>query len=202
MVLKDDELRYKNVIDTLKSLQEVKAPRNFEAELMRRVNSEKLKEKQNFWQRILMPSRLVPSAALAVTTVILLFFFNVMSEDSENPLLVEPKVREDVITTENISEVPLNVKSPKEKLSDIGKNKVEQKQKQEQSRTITEDSNVAMFRSKSSLKMSDSPQFAIANYSIDKDGLNFRQVNLSKEEREQLRELREHFRALLRHKNN
>jgi hypothetical protein len=202
MALNDDEFRYKNVINTLKSIQEVKAPQNFEADLMRRINSEKFKGKQNFWQKILIPSRLVPSAALAVAAIILLFFFNISSEDSENPLLVEPKVREDVIATENISEVPLNEGSPSEKLSDMKKNTVEQRQKLEQSRTATEDSSVAMFRSNSSLKMNDKPQFTVAGYSIDKGGLNFRQVNLSKEEQKQLRELREHFRTLLKHKNN
>jgi hypothetical protein len=202
MTLNDDELRYRNVINTLKSLQKVKVPQDFEADLMGRINSEKFEGKQNFWQRILIPSRLVPSAALAVTAVILLFFLNISSEDSENPLLVEPKVREDVIATENISEVPLNEGSPNGKLSDMKKNTIEQKQKLEQSRTTTEDSNVAMFRSNSSLKMNDNPQFTVAGYSIDKGGLNFRQVNLSKEEQEQLRELREHFRALLKHKNN
>ena len=82
------------------------------------------------------------------------------------------------------------------------KNTVEQRQKLEQSRTATEDSSVAMFRSNSSLKMNDKPQFTVAGYSIDKGGLNFRQVNLSKEEQKQLRELREHFRTLLKHKNN
>jgi hypothetical protein len=202
MALNDDEFRYKNVINTLKSIQEVKAPQNFEADLMRRINSEKFKGNQNFWQKILIPSRLVPSAALAVAAIILLFFFNISSEDSENPLLVEPKVREDVIATENISEVPLNEGSPSEKLSDMKKNTVEQRQKLEQSRTATEDSSVAMFRSNSSLKMNDKPQFTVAGYSIDKGGLNFRQVNLSKEEQKQLRELREHFRTLLKHKNN
>ena len=202
MALNDDEFRYKNVINTLKSIQEVKAPQNFEADLMRRINSEKFKGNQNFWQKVLIPSRLVPSAALAVAAIILLFFFNISSEDSENPLLVEPKVREDVIATENISEVPLNEGSPSEKLSDMKKNTVEQRQKLEQSRTATEDSSVAMFRSNSSLKMNDKPQFTVAGYSIDKGGLNFRQVNLSKEEQKQLRELREHFRTLLKHKNN
>lgn len=202
MALNDDELKYKDLINTLKNLQEVKAPQNFEADLMRRINSEKFEKKQSFWRRILIPSRLIPSAALAVAAVILFFLFNISSEDSENPLLAEPKVREDVIATEDISDVTLNNEISKKDLADDRREPLEQRKKAEQDRAFTEDSNKATFRSNSSLKLGSSTQFTSAGFSIDKSGLNFRQVHLSKKEQQQLVKLRERFRSLLEDRNN
>src|SRR3970282_2461977 len=110
MALNDDELRFKNVIDALKGLTEVKAPKNFEADLMRRINSEKFEEKrQSFWEKIFLPSRLVPSAGLAVAAVLLLFVININSDEVENPLLMEPRVREDMIEAKDVSDIPMTV---------------------------------------------------------------------------------------------
>src|SRR3989339_883659 len=165
MVNKDDELKYKDVIDSLKGLQKVNAPSSFETDLMREINSPGTEEKKNFLERFFVPSRLIPSAALAVTAVILLFVLNTDGDD-ENPLLVDPKVRADIISSDNISEVQL---IPDDDLA-----------KQEN-------------------EGSESPGLAIStvDYSIDKKGLNFRQVNLSKEEKESLTRVKNRFIKLI-----
>ena len=41
----NDEEQYKDVINTLKGLQKVNAPANFETDLLRRINSEKFSSK-------------------------------------------------------------------------------------------------------------------------------------------------------------
>lgn len=187
MALNDDEIRYKNVIDTLKSLPKVNAPNNFETELMRKINSETIKEKQTFWEKFLLPSRLVPSAALAVSAVILLFVLNINAENPEDPLLMEPKVREDLIQTENISGIPLQQKFDAQK--DRRENTADQLFKEQSTDT-------GYGRSKSGVGYSN------AEFSIDKSGLNFRQVNLSNEEQEQLIEVKERFRILLKTSGN
>ena len=74
----DNELKYKDVIDTLKNLQQVKVPKNFETELMRKINSQTSGKEKNFWGRLFIPSRLIPSAGLAVTAVLLLFVLNII----------------------------------------------------------------------------------------------------------------------------
>jgi len=53
MPVKDDEKKYNDLIKNLNQLQEVKAPANFEAELMRKINSEKYKteKEQSIWSK-------------------------------------------------------------------------------------------------------------------------------------------------------
>jgi len=190
MSLNDDELKYKNVINTLKGLTKVKAPRNFEADLMRRINSETFNEKQSFWEKLFSPSKLIPSAALAVSAVILLFVLNINSDEVENPLLMEPKVREDVIQTENISEVQLP-----------GKDQISSEKKEN-----SEETNISKFKNQtpdSGLQENNRGfSYTTTEYSIDKNGLNFRQVNLTKEEQQRLNELKEHFKMLLKNSRN
>jgi len=184
MVNKDDELKYKDVIDSLKGLQKVNAPSSFETDLMREINSPGTEEKKSFWERFFVPSRLIPSAALAVTAVILLFVLNTDGDD-ENPLLVDPKVRADIISSDNISEVQL---IPDDDLA---------KQENEGS----ESSGLDKFRNEGSNTGSQkgNPGLSIStvDYSIDKKGLNFRQVNLSKEEKESLTRVKNRFIKLI-----
>ncbi|HEX9739152.1 MAG TPA: hypothetical protein VGA29_00145 [Ignavibacteriaceae bacterium] len=191
MALNDDELRYKNVIDALKGLKEVKAPKNFEADLMRRINSEKFEEKrQSFWEKIFLPSRLVPSAGLAVAAVLLLFVININSDEVENPLLMEPKVREDMIEAKDVSDIPMTVKEEIPGETRLG----------------SADSNLAEFRDEISIsrsrERSKTNSFAATGFAIDKEGLNFRQVNLSEEEKQRLNELKHHFKMLLKNSEN
>ena len=191
MALNDDELRYKNVIDALKGLKEVKAPKNFEADLMRRINSEKFEEKrQSFWEKMFLPSRLVPSAGLAVAAVLLLFVININSDEVENPLLMEPKVREDMIEAKDVSDIPMTV----------------QDEIPGETRLGSADSNIAEFRDEVSVngsrERSRTNSFAATGFAIDKEGLNFRQVNLSEEEKQRLNELKHHFRMLLKNSEN
>ena len=191
MALNDDELRFKNVIDALKGLTEVKAPKNFEADLMRRINSEKFEEKrQSFWEKMFLPSRLVPSAGLAVAAVLLLFVININSDEVENPLLMEPKVREDMIEAKDVSDIPMTVKEEIPGETRLG----------------SADSNLAEFRDEISIsrsrERSKTNSFAATGFAIDKEGLNFRQVNLSEEEKQRLNELKHHFKMLLKNSEN
>ena len=186
MALNDDELKYKNVISTLKNLPEVNAPSNFEADLMRRINSGNYEiEKQSFWKKIFLPARLIPSAALAVGAVILLFFLNINSDENENPLLADPKIRQDIIQTEDFSNVDLNSQTEKKSSKDL---KIQGYKNQ------VPDSG---FRDNY-----DELSFSNADFSINKSGLNFRQVNLTEEEQHRLNELKEHFKTLLKNSKN
>ena len=51
-----DDLKFKDLIKDLNQLQEVKAPKNFESDLLRKINSEdfsKEKTKTGFWDRFI-----------------------------------------------------------------------------------------------------------------------------------------------------
>lgn len=99
MAVNDDDKKYQDVIKTLKGLQQVKAPPGFEADLKRRISSEKFEpeKEKSFWHNILMPSRLVPSLGLMAATVIVFMVVTVNSEEMEDPFMIEPRLREDVI---------------------------------------------------------------------------------------------------------
>jgi hypothetical protein len=185
MINKDDELKYKDVIDSLKGLQKVNAPANFETDLTRRINAIGSEEKGDFWKRFFVPSKLIPSAALAVSAVVLLFVFDT-NNDNENPLLMNPRVRTDVISTDDISEVHL---SPGQNSS-----------KHQSEKSLG--SNSDKFRDektyKDSNKRNPGLSFSGVEYSIDKNGLNFRQVNLSQEERESLIRVKSRFIKLIK----
>ena len=94
----NDEKKYEKVIKDLKNLQQVKAPANFEADLKRRINSEKFKtEEKSFWGKIFLPSRLIPSLGLATAAIVVFLVVNVNSEEMDNPFLIEPRLREDIV---------------------------------------------------------------------------------------------------------
>ncbi|MEJ2104832.1 MAG: hypothetical protein P8X47_09680 [Ignavibacteriaceae bacterium] len=97
--MENDEKKYEKVINTLKNLKEVKAPENFEADLRRRINSEKFskKERKGFWQNIFVPARLIPSLGLIAAAAVIFFVMDANSEKMDNPFLIEPRVREDLI---------------------------------------------------------------------------------------------------------
>lgn len=105
--MENDEIKYEDVIKALKGLKEVKASANFEADLKRRINSEKFpkEEKKSFWQNIFLPSRLIPSLGLVVAAFVIFFVVESNSEDMDNPFLIEPRVREDVFVITEFDEL-------------------------------------------------------------------------------------------------
>ena len=113
----DENSQYKDIIKILGGLQKIKAPANFQANLMRRINSGKFKKGRSVLAKFFLPSWLLPPAALVATTVIILFVVNINSGPEENPLLVPPRIRENVSAS---TDVPLTdnksfLKKPEEK---------------------------------------------------------------------------------------
>lgn len=93
-----DEVRYKNIINLLKQMPKITAPPNFESDLMRRINSGNFNEnyKLKWWDKLFLPSRLIPTAAFALSILAVLYFLNFNSMEPENPFLAKPKIRETV----------------------------------------------------------------------------------------------------------
>ena len=104
--MENDEKKYEKVINTLKNLKEVKAPENFEAGLKRRINSEKFskEERKGFWQNIFVPAKLIPSLGLVVVAVVVFFVVETNSEEMENPFLIEPRVRQDIVEVKDFDD--------------------------------------------------------------------------------------------------
>jgi hypothetical protein len=187
----NDELQHEKVIQTLKSLPRLKTPDYFNANLMRRIHSEDYKEKkQTFWERFLVPSKLIPSLSLAAAAVLLLFVFENNVEEYDNPLLESPRVREDVIVSRTTEMTPPQIGSENPASSGDSRGIEENRTGELRDQALVDGS--TSQRSEVESFSSNGNTFA-----IQKSGLNFRQVILNDEERAVLNQLRERIKNLM-----
>lgn len=99
----NDQNKYKNISKSLGELQKVSAPPNFEANLMRKIRSGKIDKRETGFGKLFLPNRLIPSLGLITVAVIIFFVIDVNSEKMENPLLMDPRVREDIVVVSDDS---------------------------------------------------------------------------------------------------
>ena len=202
----DDEKKYDNLIKTLKGLQQVKAPPNFEADLKRRLNSEKYaKEEKKPIKRFFAPSRLIPSFGVAAAAIVIFLMVNTNSEEADNPFLMEPRVREDMILISDTDE--LNIpKSNLNKESEVIERDVVADKKDRGMRRDNFDeersSDENLIAGKNELAVSaDEYTVPVATgLAIEKSGLNFRQVNPTQKEQEEILELKKKVQILEKNK--
>lgn len=173
----------------LKSLQQVKVPHNFESDLMRKINSAEFKETKNtesFWEKIFVPAKFIPSAALAIAAVVILFMMDLNSDNNDNPLMVQPKVRQDVLVSDPFStdmQIKNEIQKKKTENDKLVKNEKTKPQKQSKEYFAKPSSNVSSI------------------YAIDKKGLNFRQINLNINERRQIDKLKQKMINFIKNSN-
>ena len=215
----DDEKKYIEVIKTLNGLQQVKAPPNFEADLKRRLNAEKYeKEEKRTIKRFFTPSRLVPSFGLAAAAIVIFLMVSTNSEEADNPFLMEPRVREDIILISDTDEINLP-KSNLKKEGEVTEEKVvaDKKDKGMRRDNIYEerspdesliagrnelaDSETTMIDEMESAPTEDvsSDEFTrpvATGLAIEKSGLNFRQVNPTQKEQEEIQGLKKKVQIL------
>ena len=191
-MIDEKDKEFEGIVRILKGLQQVKAPNNFETNLMRRINAEEFPdEKPESWISIIFrPKKFIPSAALAIIAIIILFVIKPGSTEIENPFNTRPRVRKDMIaTTSQLSE---QQKIDNELKKMVGRDKIKDtlKRKQEIAKNGSQNNNENEFQTDEQ----NSPGFEVVSspdfYSIDKSGLNFRQVNLSRSERIELNRLK------------
>ena len=224
--METNEKKYEKLIKDLNNLQRVKAPVNFEADLKRKLNTGKYqKEEKSFWGRIFLPSRLIPSLGLATAAVVVLLVVNINSEEMDNPFLIEPRLREDIIAVtdyDSFEEKTQDLKkerpvSRRDKVMDEkmkSSDKPETTERQiitgreenpetdlmvEQPPVVTEggvgelesappESTLAELTDE--VESLESTSEMATGLAITKEELNFRQVQLSEEEQQEVNELR------------
>ena len=208
---KDQE--FEGVIKILKGLHHVKAPANFEADLLRRINSGKYKGEntESWFTRFFVPKRFIPSAALAIVAVLILFVIKPGSNTIENPFNTKPRLREDMITSAAQMSEEKKVDVELQKMIEPNKNNGSLKQKSEVAKTNAKgenDYNVKDFqtdRAGSSYASQNVGAVSSPNvsnyYIIDKSGLNFRQVNLTKTERMEINRLKANLMQFMKENN-
>ena len=212
----DDDHEHNDVIKTLKVLQKVSAPANFEADLMRRINTEKYAEKKSFWWSFLLPSRLIPTAALVLSAVVVFFVINTNTNGSdENPLLIPPKVREDVVASTNVqndlqmSKVP-EVKKEEKAKPRTGKNLTPKINNDvpamANNDVMPEDSGISnlgitITGNNPGTTYGNPSIVSFGNRPINKRGLNYMQRNLTPEEKAQLEILKKKWLEMMKELN-
>jgi hypothetical protein len=123
--MKNDEIN-KKLIDDLKNLPKVEAPKNFETELIRKINSSEEVRKVDFWEKLLSPARLAPAALAIVSAVIIFFVVDINSEVMEDPLNIAPRMREDLAVLEAPKEIPIELKKQSVRQKEKVENKSEE----------------------------------------------------------------------------
>ncbi len=205
--MENGDKKYEDVINTLKSLQQVKAPPNFDTDLKRRLNKEKYaKEEKRLIDKIFVPSKLIPVAGLAAAAVVVFLFFNPYADDNDNPFMMQPKVREDIITIDYDMNTGLldkgSLKEPKmlRKTSpEENKDKMEPESRYETMPppTFAESEETALPDSTATgdeMDVAASDEITstppATGFAIRKSGLNFRQVKPNAEELKEIEMLK------------
>lgn len=172
----DDEKKFNDVIGSLKNLAQVNAPENFEANLMRRINSENFKEERiGFWREILMPSKLIPTAAVAALLVFM-FIVKFNGTGANDPLTAQPRLREDVVASNSsIAAIDETVENQlKKDATEIGRN------------SLSQNGKASGFLTRAEIK----------------NGLNFRLANITKSQRQEVVELKQKFELMVKNAQN
>ena len=99
----EDDNKYEKVTKLLKELPKIDAPSNFETELSRRIKQgEQEKEKQSWFDKIFLP-KLIPSAALALTAVIIILLLQPQVDETGKHIQISPQLYEEKIETKSES---------------------------------------------------------------------------------------------------
>lgn len=187
----------KQLLDDLKNLPKVSAPADFEDGLWKKIYSED-ERMQTFWQKIFSSTKFIPATATLAGVIIIFFLINSNANDYEDPFMIEPPVRDDIITISNED-------------SGLGE-LIEQKQKTEQQEWKSQTQTRQQKKANGSFQMNDSSQEndvargkGIKEYtgsepviindetktqSIKKEELNFLQKSVSEQEKQQILELK------------
>jgi hypothetical protein len=213
-MLPDDEKKYEDVIKKLKNLPRVNAPAAFEADLKRRINAEKTSEKKSFWDKIFIPSRLIPSAGLAAAAIIIFFVVNINSEEMDNPFLIEPKERQDIFEIDNTEEFtvtdeiltqekPVQSRDVKDKdraktseqIAGREENLMKKEALSDQNLIVEMDARVPETTQIGTTQTAPQPAISgsveiTSDMAITKEELNFRQIQLNEQEQKVVNELR------------
>ena len=170
MDLNNDENLNNKIIKSLQQLKNIDAPDNFEADLMRKINSGYQKQrKTGFWHEFLMPKKLIPTAALTAVLIVM-YMLKFDTKSPENPLSVQPRIREDIVASNGSDS----------SIDDILYNRMK--------KDLIEDKN-------SSSQNGGIPTLTGA---VIKEGLNFRQANITKSQRKEVVALKQKFESMVK----
>ncbi|MCH7974121.1 MAG: hypothetical protein IH949_09595 [Bacteroidetes bacterium] len=208
----NDDFKYNGVKRVLQNLKKIEAPLNFEQKLFERINQGESENELSFIDKLFLPSRIIPSAGLAVTIVLIFFLTNIFVPSiDENPLLANPRVRIDVIS-KNINTDPAKVenktkqKTNNDVFESTEKAQLNLKNKSNKKTNSTNDPNLGiritgMSTQSNTYYNGSIPASVSQNGTINKRGLDYKQIYLQRLQRAQIEQMRKRIEALLRNSN-
>lgn len=189
------------LLDDLRNLPKVSAPDNFEEELWKKIYKPEEK-KESFWQKIFSTNKLIPAVATTAAIIIIFFLVRPNSSDYEDPFMIEPPVREDIITVSNDDSGVSGMIEQKQKIeqqewesdessrSSLKKELAKPGADSSIKDNLTESATTPETLSQSSGAINDEVQF-----DIDKEELNFLKRNLTDQEKQEILELKRKIKA-------
>jgi hypothetical protein len=223
--MNDEEKTYKKLLTDLKNLPQIDAPKNFETELLRKINSSEVEKKESFWDKLFSPGKLAPAAVALVSAAIIFFVVDINSEEMEDPLNIAPRLREDLIVIQSINDIPIEPLKKsgrvKERSNNMDEGLIEKKEIEEEpqrnevslersdlkskpvDQSITDElasdkSDSDSFETEETRNLGGSVAPAPVTsgvLEISKDNLNFMQRNLSSEEKMEVQQLKKQVQA-------
>jgi hypothetical protein len=213
----DEEKKYKKLIDDLKNLPKVNAPQNFESNLWRKIKSSERNEKASFLDKILSPGKLIPAGVAIASVVIMLLLIDIKPNQPEDPLNIQPRMREDIVAVEQFelkTAAPLkeSIKKKDEKRAldkNIPQGKIQAENSDNEIMLRKEgagfrDEAIAKDSKGESLKTNQPaaaggiapPTVQVKSApELKKDNLNFMQINLTAKEKQEVERLKQRVQA-------
>ncbi len=202
-----DENKYKKMIDDLKNLKKIEAPVGFEHKLWNKINSRETVKERSLWSKISI--RLVPATAVLATAVALFIIIDNNAYEYQDPFLIEPEERKDIveISSEDITLLKSEDEKPKEQLQEKSPVRFRKKEIEPPQVLSVETELGVKGRSGKDEDSAVSPEPSIAASAVVADevgrsegliapapaiqqNLNFRQIQLSEKEQREVIELK------------
>lgn len=185
------------LLDDLKNLPQVSAPENFEEELWKKIYT-KEDRKESYWQKIFSLNKFIPATATLAAVIIIFFLITNNSSDYEDPFMIEPPVRTDIITVSNEDSGVTDMIEQKQKTDqqEWKSNQLSKRNNEESSLSPEIDSS-SKDRTEIPTAVSQSPTVIndqVENF-IDKGELNFLKRTVTEQEKQEIIELKKKIKA-------
>lgn len=145
----ENNKNFDKLINDLRNLPKVSAPANFEDKLWEKISSKEIK-KESFWQSVFSPKRIVPAAVAIASAVIIFFIIDVKSNQVEDPLNMQPRMREDVILVKDYDDI--DIVREKSELIENPEKELTQKNPEISQRSNESEEKLSLGKEKSSVK--------------------------------------------------
>lgn len=201
------------LINDLKNLPKVNTPVNFEDKLWDKISSLESR-KESFWKNIFSQKRIIPAAVAVASAVIIFFIIDIKSTEVEDPLNMQPRMREDVILVKDYDDIDIVRERPE--LKEIPEKNLTQEKPQSSLRSNESEKNIKLGKEKSSAndnaitegekpeslmkKKSDVISEGIHSGALSapepqKDNFNFMQIKLSEKQKKEVELLKQRLQS-------